>query len=127
MITQIGYARLYNLGNYENEKLEVTVSVVDGDVTAAFLTAQMTIEAEHQRMLNERRGAPAPPAGPTPASSKQRNYIAQLADQIGWTSEQLAVYASEQKVDLAALTLDQASRLINGLKRLATESGDIPF
>lgn len=122
MITSVTYARLYNLGNYENEKLEVTVSVEDDDVTTALITAVATVESEHQRMLSERR---TPPAGPALASQKQRTYIAQLQDQIGWTSEQLAVYAAEQKVDLAALTVDQASRLINGLKRLADES--LPF
>lgn len=122
MITSITYARLYNLGNYENEKLEITVSVEDGDVTAAFITAQATVEAEHQRMLSDRR---TPPAGPTPASQKQRAYIAQLQDDIGWHSEQLAAYAAEQKVDLATMTIDQASRLINGLRRLANQ--DLPF
>lgn len=126
MITHITYARLYNLGNYENEKLEVTVSVENGDVTAAFMTAQATIEDEHRRMTAE-RSMPAQQrlASPTLASDKQRAYIAQLQDDLGWHSEQLAVYAAEQKVDLAAMTIDQASRLINGLKRLANQ--DLPF
>lgn len=122
MITSVTYARLYNPGNYENEKLEVTVQVEDGDATAAFITAVATVESEHLRIVAERR---TPPPTPTPASQKQRNYIAQLQDDLGWHSEQLAAYAAEQKVDLAAMTIDQASRLINGLKRLANE--DIPF
>lgn len=119
MITTVTYARLYNLGNYENEKLEVTVSVEDNDVTAAFITAVATVESEHLRLLNDRRAAPAA------ASDKQRQYIAQLVDDLGWHSEQLAVYAAEQKVDLVSMTIDQASRLINGLKRLAKQ--DLPF
>lgn len=128
MITTVTYARLYNLGSYENERLEVTVSVEEGDVTAAFITAQAAIEAEHVRMLNERRSPETLKAMPTPASDKQRTYIAQLQDQLGWHSEQLAAYAAEQKVDLAALTLDQASRLINGMKRMiAVERGELPF
>lgn len=127
MITSITYGRLYNLGNYENEKLEVTVAVEENGATAAFITAQATVEAEHERMMQARR---MPPPGPTPATPKQRSYIATLQSDIGWHSEQLAAYAQEQRVDLVAMTVDQASRLINGMKRLATErSGaeDIPF
>lgn len=127
MITSVTYARLYNLGNYENEKLEVTVQVEDNDTTAAFITARATVEAEHQRMLNERH-APAAPAMPVPASDKQRSYIARLCDDLGWTSEQIAVYASEQGIDLVTLTSPQASKLINDLKRMTdVRSGELPF
>lgn len=126
MITSVTYARLYNLGNYENERLEVTIQVEENDATSAFIAAVSTVETEHQRMLQARR-APAP--GPVPASDKQRNYIATLQDELGWSSEQLAVYAQEQKVDLVGMTVDQASRLINGMKRLINNqsSQDIPF
>ena len=133
MITSVTYGRLYNLGNYENEKLEVTVQVEDGDVTAAFITAVATVESEHTRMLNDRRGPtyqqlPTPATLPAPASDKQRNYIAGLCDDLGWNSEQIAVYAAEQGIDLAALSSPQASKLIGDLKRtLDVQSGNLPF
>lgn len=130
MITQITYARLYNLGSYENERLEVTVSVENDDVTAARITAVAAVEAEHQRMVEERRTPtyrplPSPAALPAPASDKQRSYIASLMDDIGWSSEQMAVYAHEQHVDLVAMTSAQASKLIGQLKKLAEEN--LPF
>lgn len=130
MITQITYARLYNLGSYENERLEVTVQVEENDATAAFITAVATVETEHRRMMDDRRAPAQPTQGPTPATGKQRSYIATLQTDLGWGGEQLAVYAQEQRVDLVNLTLDQASRLINGMKRLVTEHSDtedIPF
>ena len=69
-------------------------------------------------------GAPAPITvrdPDSPASDKQRNYIATLQDQIGWNSEQLAGYAEEQSVDLVTMTKGQASVFIDGLKKLSEE------
>ncbi len=57
----------------------------------------------------------------SPASDKQRNYIATLQDQINWNSEQLAAYAEEQEVDLVTMTKGQASLFIDGLKKLSEE------
>jgi hypothetical protein len=57
----------------------------------------------------------------SPASDKQRNYIAALQDDLTWTSEQLTGYAGEQGVDLVTLTKGQASGFIDGLKKLAEE------
>lgn len=54
-----------------------------------------------------------------PATEKQRQYIGRLIDDIGWHSEELAVYAHEQQIDLVAMTKAQASAFIDGLKRLA--------
>jgi hypothetical protein len=54
----------------------------------------------------------------TPATDKQRRYIAYLMDDLGWTSEQIAVYASEQQIDLVSMTKTQASKLIDQMKRL---------
>src|SRR5262252_340200 len=117
MITTVTYGRLYNLGNYENEKLEVTIAVEDNDATAAFITAIATIETEHLRMIEQRR-APQVARLIPPASDKQRNYIATLCDELGWTSEQIAVYAKEQNVDLVAMTVPEASKMIDGLRKL---------
>ena len=63
--------------------------------------------------------APAPitvRAPDSPASDKQRNYIATLQEQMNWGSEQLATYADEQSVDLVTMTKGQASVFIDGLK-----------
>ena len=69
-------------------------------------------------------GAPAPIVvrdPDSPASDKQRNYIAALQDDLSWGSEQLATYASEQEVDLVTMTKGQASAFIDGLKKLSEE------
>lgn len=57
---------------------------------------------------------------PTPeeATAAQQRYIAYLMDEIGWHSEQLAVYAHETGIDLVTLTKAQASKLIDRLKQL---------
>jgi hypothetical protein len=57
----------------------------------------------------------------SPASDKQRNYIATLQDNLTWNSEQLAAYAEDQSVDLVTMTKGQASVFIDGLKKLAEE------
>jgi hypothetical protein len=53
-----------------------------------------------------------------PATAKQRNYIGALIDELGWHSEQLAMYAHEQSVDLVSMSMVQAGALIDGLKQL---------
>jgi hypothetical protein len=57
----------------------------------------------------------------SPASDKQRHYIATLQDNLTWNSEQLAAYAEDQSVDLVTMTKGQASLFIDGLKKLAEE------
>jgi hypothetical protein len=59
----------------------------------------------------------------SPASEKQRNYIAALQDDLSWTNEQLVTYATEHNVDLVTLTKGQASGFIDDLKRLAEDRG----
>ena len=49
-IIQITYSRLHNLGNYENERFEVTVTVEEGDVAAAFTEARITTDQAHTQM-----------------------------------------------------------------------------
>ncbi len=55
----------------------------------------------------------------SPASDKQRNYIAALQDELAWSSEQIGTYAHEQQIDLVTMTKGQASSFIDGLKKLA--------
>ena len=55
----------------------------------------------------------------SPASDKQRNYIAALQDELTWSSEQIGTYAREQQIDLVTMTKGQASSFIDGLKKLA--------
>ena len=57
----------------------------------------------------------------SPASEKQRNYIATLQENLAWNSEQLAAYAEEQSVELITMTKGQASTFIDGLKKLSEE------
>jgi hypothetical protein len=57
----------------------------------------------------------------SPASDKQRNYIATFQDNLAWNSEHLAAYAEEQSVDLVTMTKGQASVFIDGLKKLSEE------
>lgn len=74
--------------------------------------------------IRETIGAPAPITvrdPDAPASDKQRNYIATLQDSLTWSSEQMASYAEEQRVDLVTMTKGQASTFIDGLKKLAEE------
>jgi hypothetical protein len=83
-------------------------------------------EAVAQQVIGVREsqghGAPITVRDPdSPASEKQRNYIAALQDDLSWTSEQLNGYASEHSVDLVTMTKGQASTFIDGLKKLADE------
>jgi hypothetical protein len=59
---------------------------------------------------------------PAPASQKQKHYIGLLMDDLGWHSEQIAIYADQQGIDLVDMTASEASRLIDQLKRLAHEA-----
>lgn len=53
-----------------------------------------------------------------PATDKQKQYIAALIDDLGWHSEQFAVYAHETGIDLVTMTKPQASQLIDRLKSM---------
>lgn len=125
MITSVTVTRTRNLGGYESLHLAATASVQGDDDTAisdAFDEARAAVEAEYLRQPPLER-----PAEP-PASDKQRNYIARIQDELTWTSEQLAVYANEQGIDLVSMTKTQASALIDGMKRLADQAaGPPPF
>lgn len=125
MIKTVTYARLYNLGNYENERIEVTVSVDDDDLIAAHQEAVSAVQRAYDDLIESRRAPIAGPKSQQLATPKQRNYIARLQDDLGWHSEQLAVYAREQNVDLVSMSLYDASVLIEGMKRMASES--LPF
>lgn len=52
----VTYARLWNLGNYENERLEVVVTV-STDVEAAFAEAVQAVNDQHALMQAERDAA----------------------------------------------------------------------
>jgi uncharacterized protein YoxC len=56
--TSVSYARLYNLGNYENERFEATVLLQAGDlVDDAYDMAQDLVQGQHARcegILHER-------------------------------------------------------------------------
>jgi hypothetical protein len=57
-ITIVTYERLYNLGNYENERLVAQVSVSPNeDSHLAFELAKSTVEAQHMLLQTEREEA----------------------------------------------------------------------
>ncbi len=55
MITSVTYGRLYSsasarrVAQFENERLEATATVENGDVAAAFAEARAEVEQENQR------------------------------------------------------------------------------
>jgi archaellum component FlaC len=61
--TSVSYARLYNLGNYENERFEATVQLQAGDlVDDAYNMAQDLVQGQHARcegILHEREALEA--------------------------------------------------------------------
>ncbi len=56
-----------------------------------------------------------------PASERQRNFIAALQQELGWSNEQLAAFAHQHGIDLVTLNKSQASAFIDELKRLGDE------
>lgn len=58
-------------------------------------------------------------ASDMPASEKQRNYIGALQDKLGWSSEELSVFAAGRNIDLVSMTKPEASAMIEEMKRLA--------
>ena len=59
-IITVTYARLWNLGNYENERLEA-VAAVESDATTAFAEAVSAVNDQHALMQAERDAADAAP------------------------------------------------------------------
>lgn len=57
---------------------------------------------------------------PEKATTKQRQYIAWLVDDLCWTSEEIAKYAEKKGIDLVDMTKDQASQVITELKAFAS-------
>lgn len=52
-VITVTYARLWNLGNYENERLEA-VATVESDATSAFAEAVQAVTDQHALMQAER-------------------------------------------------------------------------
>jgi nucleotide-binding universal stress UspA family protein len=120
------------------EMITLPIDASDDEVQQAVELGWRVYQAQREAVerqiatIREQSGA----AGPiivrdpdAPASEKQRNYVAALQDDLGWTSDQLVAYASEHSVDLVKMTKGQASIFIDGLKKLADERaryGDAP-
>lgn len=112
------------------EIITLPVDATDEDVTKAVDLGMRIYQAQREAVesqisaIREAGGAPAPFTvrdPESPASDKQRNYIAALQEDLAWNAEQLSTYASEQEVDLVTMTKGQASTFIDGLKKLAEE------
>lgn len=72
MTPSVTYGRVFNLGNYESERIEVTVPVPpDGTVDEAWAVARTMVQQEHERGKAVRQGAapvmPTPPPVPPAA------------------------------------------------------------
>jgi hypothetical protein len=112
------------------ETISLPIDASDEEVTQAvdlgwrIYRAQRAAVEEQVAHVRE-HGAPVTPITikdpDSPASDKQRNYIAALQDDLTWSSEQISTFAQEQQIDLVTMTKGQASSFIDGLKRLAEE------
>ncbi|NTW02511.1 MAG: hypothetical protein HGA19_14735 [Oscillochloris sp.] len=87
-------------------------------------TAQRDAVAQQVATVRETQGYSAPITvrdPDSPASEKQRNYIAALQEDLSWTNDQLAGYAGELSVDLVTMTKGQASGFIDNLKKITED------
>ena len=114
------------------ETVTLPIDATDEEVAQAVDLGMRIYQAQREAIEAQaasiRETAGPPPAitvrdPDSPASDKQRNYIATLQDTLGWSNEQLATYASENSVELVTMTKGQASTFIDGLKRLSEERG----
>ena len=110
------------------ETVTLPADATDEDVSKAvglglriYQTQREAIEAQIAT-LREEAATPAPITvrdPESPASDKQRNFIANLQDGLGWSNERLATYANDQGIDLVTVTKGQASVFIDQLKKVA--------
>jgi hypothetical protein len=114
------------------ETITLPIDASDDEVTQAVDLGWRIYQAQRAAVegqiagVRETIGAPQPITikdPESPASDKQRNYIAALQEDLTWSTEQLAGYAREQSVDLVTMTKGQASAFIDGLKKLAEDRG----
>lgn len=112
------------------ETITLPLDAGDEDVQRAvdlgwrIYAAQREAVAQQVATVREAQGHPAPITvrdPDSPASDKQRNYIAALQDDLSWTNEQIASYAAEHSVDLVTMTKGQASGFIDSLKKVAED------
>lgn len=114
------------------ETITLPIDASDDEVMQAVDLGMRIYRAQREAVeaqistIRETAGTPAPITvrdPDSPASEKQRNYIAALQEDMSWSNEQLSSYATEQSVDLVTMTKGQASAFIDGLKKLADERG----
>ncbi len=123
MITQVTYERLFNLGNYESERISATATVESADIESAYDEARTAVMDEFMRNTQARTTTQPerPPAeyAPLRASEKQIAFIRSLAADLDWTDEQLDTFAGGE--GLGMLTTTDASALIGLLKKETRE------
>jgi len=117
------------------EQVCLPLDATDDDIARAIelgtriYTAQAESVTAQIATLRARAGSATTSTGGAPpsASDKQRQYMSDLAEQLGWTDEQLAAYTADFGFEAAALTRAQASALISALKMLtAYSAGPVP-
>lgn len=121
------------------ETITVPVGATDDEIAQAGDTSLRVFGVQHERAqkllkgLRDQFAQDAPQRGyqggngngngsttirdpDAPATEKQRNFIARLQEDAGWSNEQLAVIARQSGIDLVDMTKGQASQLIEILK-----------
>jgi hypothetical protein len=87
-VTQIAYERLFNLGNYENEKLSVTIYLYEageiGDPVQAFNEARALVEAQHATFEQARK------------DEAERDYQERIAAARAKRGEHTALFGDEE-------------------------------
>jgi glutamate formiminotransferase len=86
-VTQITYERLFNLGNYENEKLSVTIYLYDtskGRPDQAFNEARALVEAQHAAFEQARK------------DEAERDYQGRIAAARAKRGEHTALFGDEE-------------------------------
>lgn len=113
------------------ETITLPLDASDEDIQQAVALGWRIYQAQREALdgqIAHARETQQVPASPivvrdpdAPASEKQRQYIAALQEDLSWTAEQLATYASDQGIEMVTLTKGQASSFIDKLKKLAEE------
>ncbi len=112
------------------ETVTLPLGATDADIAQAVELGMRIYTAQREAIdtqigtIRESAGTPGPITvrdPDAPASDKQRNFIANLQDNIGWSNDELTAFATEQNVDLVTLNKGQASVFIDSLKKIADE------
>jgi hypothetical protein len=101
--------------------LEASEEDIEQAVDLGWRIYTMQREAMESQVASVREAHSRATITEIPASERQLNYLAALQNDLNWTEEGLLHYAQEQGITLEHMTKNQASMLIEGLKKIAEE------